>query len=156
MKLIDSRLKYLLGFLFLLVIPSIRASILQGSLIGTPAGLKSIDSLRVGDQVFSFNPQLKQKTKSHIIALKKRVTSAIYLIFTPSGLILAQPDQQFFDPLEDSWKKTTDLTTASVLLNEEGKKIPCLAVVPYLAKNKAFTLYDISTSAPHTFYATDV
>ncbi|MBL7935691.1 MAG: hypothetical protein JNM51_07770, partial [Bacteroidia bacterium] len=62
----------------------------------TKRGLISIDSLKIGDTVISFNDSLKTYNDKKILSTLKYVRDSIYTIYLPNEIIQTTPDHPFY------------------------------------------------------------
>lgn len=145
----------LVVFLFLILSSSLRAGVLKGSTIATPVGLKTVESLKEGDEVYSFNVETQLPSQVCIVGIQKRTSPSVIIVFTEKTVFLAAPDQKIFDPVKGEWIAAASLTDNHVLVDRTNSHIKCRGVFPYNSKDGLFTVYNISTAAPHTFYSSD-
>lgn len=62
-------------------------------------------------------------------------------------------DQSLYDPVAKQWIDANKLTAANFLIDSNSNHQACLAIIPWALGEETVTLYDISTTDPHTFFA---
>lgn len=130
-------------------------SVVQGTLIATVQGEKHVEDLRVGDEIVGFDTSTQVIVKSRVTAISSRSSnSAVVLTTTKEEVIPAAPDQQFFDPVAQEWILASDFALSNHLLDSMGNQVSCREVMRCNANEEMCTVYDISTTAPHTFFVT--
>lgn len=118
-----------------------------GTMVKVPSGYKPIEQLETGDIVFSI-------TKSGDCCLRKVTKTTSYflsrtlLISVDNELIVAAPQQKFYDPKKNTWRKAKRLQRSMPLLSGH-KKIVTIDDVEFLDQEIEF--FDLRLD-DHTFF----
>lgn len=141
--------------MFLVAINQLQPSVVQGTAIATVNGLVLVEKLSIGNTVLGFDTATKTAVQTPVIALNKRTTNSVVLIITDQDVVIAATDQQLFDPVANSWIAAANLTADNYLIDSKGDHIKCRASTTCNAEEEIFTVFDISTTDPHNFFATE-
>ena len=117
---------------------------------------KNIEDLQVGDKVLTYIEDQKGMRYEQITIVeiyKKEINDVIY-IKTESGEFVADPEELFFNPEEETWIKAKILTTndsfSSIQLDYlKIKKIELITL------QESIDVYCLTLKKPHIFYICD-
>lgn len=126
-------------------------SIFADTLIKTPYGLIPVQNLSIKDSLVGYsNNKIANVSITHITTT---TAHTLVTITTSKGTIEALPDQLFYDPLLQEWIKAKNITTSTQLLDSNLTYCTCLNV--QMISITPRTVYHISTTDPHSFFATE-
>ncbi len=128
------------------------SSVLVDSLIKTTHGFTLVENVKCGDELASYSDDKKMTT----CIVQKVVVGTIDTmieIVTEKGTIQSVPDQLFYGPVIKGWVVAQNITTSNYLLNSQLKHVKCIDV--RIVSIAPTNMYQISTTAPHTFFVTD-
>lgn len=126
-------------------------SIIADALIKTPHGLMPVQNLTIGDHLVGYsNNTITNVSITHITTI---IANTLIAITTNKGTIYALPDQRFYNPVLQKWIQAKNITTDTVFLDSKFNHIICINAQTNSIAPK--TVYHISTTDPHTFFATE-
>ncbi len=108
--------------------------------VQTSTGIRSLDEVRVGEDVLSVNEDSTRLARAAVIvnnpAGRRNSTIEIYLA---NNKIKACADQLFFNPIQNQWVKAEDIDDTTMLLDEDLTPVEVLGVrrksgVPLMAR----------------------
>ncbi|PZF74801.1 hypothetical protein DN068_00975 [Taibaiella soli] len=92
-----------------------------GTKISTSEGLANIESIKVGDTVWSFDKQMMKKVKSVVAQVFVHSSHSLVAVYTGNTVIYATSEHPFF--ANDGWKEAKDLNSGDTLLSLHGNSL---------------------------------
>ena len=141
-------IKYSLFFYLFLFSIKLFSGFETGTFVKIPGGYKLIEELQPVNTVFSINKYGKyclskiNKTTSYLL-------KQIVLISVGEDFIIAAPQQNFYDPVNHSWRKAINLQKSMYLLSGYKNiiKIKNIEII-----DCEIELFDICLDDVHTFF----
>lgn len=150
------RLVKTLVIVFLINIGLVESGVVKGTVVATAQGEKYVEDLRIGNEITGFNVTIGQEKKVRVTDVTKHSSNQVVMLTTVRGeIILAVPEQQFFDPVAKQWIFASDFTVENHFLDRAGNKVACHEVIYCSNDAEICDVYDITTDDPHTFFVTD-
>lgn len=125
--------------------------IIFDTLVKASHGLTSVQNLSTGDILVGYSNN--KTTNVSITHITTTTTNTLITITTNKGNIYALPDQRFYDPVLQKWIQAKNITTNTVFLDSKFNHITCINAQTTSISPK--TVYHISTTNPHNFFATE-
>jgi hypothetical protein len=125
-----------------------RGCVAAGTIIATEDGPLPVETLRIGDRVFGFDPGARRRVLTTVTAVVR--TTATSTLILGSGL-RATPDHPVF--ADGTFRPAGELVPGSMLLAENGAIVPVLSVAHVPGE---VTVYDLSVGWPHTYFAAGI
>lgn len=117
------------------------------TLVNTPSGLIPIESLKVGDEVISFNDNTREYESKKITKCLSHFTNEIYLIYLNNEIIRATYDHPM-STIEKDKVLVKDLKVGDVLVsNKEHKEI-----LDIKTKYETVLVYDIGVEDNNNYF----
>jgi hypothetical protein len=127
------------------------------TLISTPAGQKRIDSLHIGDEVYSYNPVTGNIEPAALIDVFYHpisdVGNTLYTLYLSDGTILeSTPNHVFY--ANGQWVRADDLSIGAVLKNLEFNDV----IIENIVVNQVpdMPVWDVVVENNHTFFAENI
>ena len=109
-------IKSFLVLYFLCLSNNIFSGFAEGTMVKVPGGYKSIEQLQPGHVVYS----ITKSGDCYLTRVKNRISyflSRSILISVGDDVIIAAPQQKFYDPCKNSWNKAKHLQKSMELLS---------------------------------------
>lgn len=115
----------------------------------TPDGLTSIEDLKVGDEVISYNFETSEREIKSITKIASHEVSALYTVSTPAGDIRVTGDHPFY-VVGVGEVLAMNLSAADKLMNYLGEEIGIKSVSVELTDE--VTVYEIAIEDNHNYF----
>lgn len=115
----------------------------EGTLVDTPTGRVPIESLRVGDRVDAFDVEAGRAAVATILQIEHARAAEIVTL----GELRATGIHPVF--ADGAWTRADEVRPGARLLRADGS---VFEVMPVIEETHA-VVYDLSVTAPHTFFA---
>ncbi len=122
-----------------------------GTRVMTESGYKSIEEIKVGDLVYTFNEETKEIEVKPVTNTFKFERDHIYKIYFEDVLIEATEDHPFY--VDGKWVKVSDLEVGDLLTLSNGKTLPITQIL-YL--DEIHEVFNIEVEDNHTYYITEL
>lgn len=124
------------------------------SLVSTKDGMKRIDELKVGDEVYSLKEDVNPSNKTHtdlkkIAKVGQFLSSDIVGVTINGEEIIAHKDQKFFSYNLKAWVKAEDLEPGTELIDENLGLVFVDGIERF---DSAEMVYTIEIEGDHTFF----
>lgn len=115
----------------------------------TPDGLTSIEDLKVGDEVISYNEETKQNEEKAITNIKSHEEYDLYYIITRTDTIRCTYDHPFY--IKDQGKVLSrNLRAGDILIDKDGNERRIQSIAYSIDDTE--TVYDIAVEGNNTYY----
>jgi hypothetical protein len=121
------------------------------TLVATEAGLRAIDEIKIGDRVWAYNENAKEKGLQEVVHLIRGegVKALIDLQLTSGETITATSEHPFYVPDQDKWVDAGKLTVNDVLQNLQGG---LTGVANTKESTELATVFNLTVANDHTYY----
>ena len=123
-----------------------------GTLVLTEDGEKPIESIKVGDYVYSTDPETGESDYKEVLNVFIRQSNIIIHVFVNGEEIETTPTHPFW--VEDEWVTADKLKAGDVLTRADGTTCAIDKVYAEFS-NKAITVYNFEVADFHSYYVTD-
>jgi len=123
--------------------------------VHTPAGLRRIDALEVGDVVLGFDTHTRSVTQSRVThVLRSRATRVGRVEVDDRVIAGVTEEHPFYDPERDRWVPAKDLEAgAPVVLLDEGETRPTTLSAVAFADVEPTEVFNITVDGVHCYFA---
>ncbi|AVV77813.1 Intein N-terminal splicing domain protein [Leptospira santarosai] len=122
-----------------------------GTLVLTSKGLIPIETVQVGDEVLSFNPETKdQSLKSVVRLFRNENTELLKISFGDGEEVRTTAGHRFFTE-NRGFVLAGELTTQDIFLDKAGEKISIHSIVKEARKEK-IPVFNFEVEDNHTYY----
>lgn len=119
----------------------------KGTLILTDKGLRPIENIEIGDNVWSYNLDNKTNELKEVISLSQHETTELLIISTENTEIKCTADHPFF--VDGKWIKAKDLQKSNEFLSFDNNKHK----IHNIEKIKGnFDVYNFEVEGNHDYY----
>ncbi len=140
-----------LSFIAFLTIFFAQAGFVKGTIVKTSSGFVPIEELNIGDEVYCFDIYNDEFLLRTITDVSRHEVSYLLNIQTNGSHIIADAQQPFYLPVEETWCYAEDLQPSMVLLSCYKQRI----MVQNVNQVRINTLvYDITVDELHDFCVT--
>ncbi|MCR1795716.1 polymorphic toxin-type HINT domain-containing protein, partial [Leptospira sp. id769339] len=123
-----------------------------GTLVHTPTGLKAIETLKIGDEVFAFDEESEQKVIRKVTETFLNETTTILKITNSKGEVIETTWNHPFYITAGMWVKAKDLMAGDEFLTIDGKEIKVASVQESIREEK---VYNLEVEDAHTYYVSE-
>ena len=116
--------------------------------VATPNGLVPISSIRVGDQVMTYDPATGNTAPHTVTAISVKIDPAVEHLALTSGLIDTTPNHRFYTT-DRGWVQAGDLGIGEPVRTESGVDA---IVVSFTIDSTPTTMWDLTIDGVHTFF----
>lgn len=131
-----------------------------GTMISTPAGQVAIESLNVGDQVFSFDFQTRRQKIGVIRSTSEKPSEQTILFTLDNGTTIeATPDHPFFDASNQIWVRASEIENGTLLqqvADEGDAQSSNVKVLNRQFTQKKQTVYNLEVDGHHNYFANGI
>ena len=138
------------------------ACLAEGTPVATPSGPVPIEALRLGDAVYSVNPETGERIVSRVVAIRSARRPALSLRTRSGRTVVATAEHPFYSPDTRGYEKLIRWQDGEldaqlrVAIHEDEQLVPD-AVVSLMALPGTHTVYDITVSSRfHNFVAAGI
>ena len=127
------------------------SSFVEGTEISTPTGVTSIEKIRRGSRVISYNTRTMKFERDRVVNIKSRVVKEVVGILTSRHLVYTTPNHRFFS--STGLIRAKDIRVGSKLYTF-FTGIPVLHRVEDVNRHKGhFQVFDFQTEKNHSYVA---
>lgn len=117
----------------------------RGTLVETVAGLRPIEQIQVGAEVWSYDPATQQRVRATVRVVQRHVAEKTYVF---GGTLRASAEHPLF--VNGAWQAAAAVKADDTLLTADGREVRAGEVQ---IVDQAIDVFDLTVSGPHTFYA---
>lgn len=125
----------------------VRACFTGDTLISTPLGLKQIKDIKIGDEVYSYDEDIQEKTKRKVTSLFEDEVEEILNIETETGIISTTRNHPFF--INGEFKDAEQIEIGEYLFTHDEKLVKVLAL-NYIPKKEK--VYNFEVEENHCYF----
>lgn len=128
--------------------------LVAGTKVLTPHGERVIETLMVGDLVFSYNHSLRKIITNSIEAIKKSAVNKVFRFTLENGrTVECTPEHPFYMPIIGDYVTSKNLKVGDSLLDNK-RKIKKIVKINFFSYRSKVDVYDITVGPPnHNFFA---
>jgi RHS repeat-associated protein len=123
----------------------------KGTLIYAKGMLVPIETIKVGDTVYSYNIEKDKLELSKVLTTLNRETKGIYEIATGKEVINVTAEHPFY-VVGKGWVKAKDLQSSDVFKSFDGKNIIKINAITQLSKS--VIVYNMEVDGNHNYFVT--
>jgi RHS repeat-associated protein len=124
----------------------------KGTLIYTASGLKSIEEIKTGDSVYSYNIEADKVELNKVINTLSRETQGIYEITAGKETIHVTAEHPFYVSGK-GWVKAKDLKKGDKLKSSDGKLSVQITAIKQVSET--VVVYNMEVDGNHNYFVTD-
>jgi len=117
----------------------------RGTLVETVAGLRPIEQIQVGDEVWSYDPATQQRVRATVRVVHRHVAEQTYVF---GSTLRVSAEHPLF--ANGAWQAAAAVKADDQLLTADAREVRAGAVQ---VVDQAIDVFDLTVSGPHTFYA---
>lgn len=120
----------------------------KGTIIYGKEGFKTIESINVGDSVYSYNFSIESVEKSQVTKIFERISEDIYILKTRSEQVMVTGEHPFY-VINKGWTKVKDLNLHDELKTDNNVIIKLLEINHMTEKHE---VYNIEVKGNHNYF----
>jgi len=124
----------------------------QGTLIKTTTGYKTIEQIRPGDYVYCSDIKRHCAQKAVVTKITQQQSKSIVAIKIGDNTILSGPAHLFYLPLEQRWEQAQYLTPDHILISYHNEHVRISDVQHIYELTQ---LFDLTVDTHHTFFVSE-
>ena len=125
----------------------------EGTAILTATGYVAIENIRIGDMVWSENPETGEKALKRVVQTFVNETIELVHVFVNGEEIVTTPEHPFWVP-KKGWINSISLRAGDILVLQNGKYVTVEQVQHEILERPA-TVYNFKVEDFHTYYVTN-
>ena len=126
------------------------ACFVEGTLVLTEDGNKSIEEIKVGDLVYSENPETGEKGLKQVLQTFVNETDELLHVFVENEEIIATSEHPFYVP-EKGWVPAIQLRVGDILLLQSGEYV-IVEMIQHEILESPIKVYNFEVADYHTYY----
>nr|WP_281383179.1 polymorphic toxin-type HINT domain-containing protein [Microbulbifer rhizosphaerae] len=124
-----------------------------GTQIATATGLRAIESIRPGDQVWSWNRDTHLRELKPVVKLVRAPRSKpLMRIGVGNGSVEATPSHPFWSTTQKTWIRAEKLSVGDHLLNADGREITVSEIGTRVGE---FKVYNFEVADNHSYFVSE-
>ena len=129
------------------------ACFVEGTPISTKDGDIPIEVIKVGDLVYSENPETGEKGLKQVVRTFENQTDELIHVFVENEEIITTPEHPFYVP-KKGWVSSVQLRAGDILLLQSGEYI-IVEKIQYEILESPIEVYNFEVADYHTYYVGD-
>ena len=129
------------------------ACFIAGTVISTQLGKKAIEDVKVGDMVYSENPETGEKGLKRVVQTFENETDELVHIKVNGEEIVTTPEHPFYVPRQ-GWTEAIKLRAGDILVLVNGKEV-VVEKVQHEILETPIKVYNFEVEDYHTYYVSN-
>ena len=122
----------------------------EGTQVLTLTGLKNIETIQIGDKVWSINLETNERELKEIISTRKMTANILLELQIGNEIIKATPNHRFYVQGK-GWLPAEDLSIGDEIISKDNKEDCVVESMKYIYEENAINVYNLTVKDNHNY-----